>query len=84
VEHTHADAALGHALAGAVIGFAVAGFFLSQAYSMYLYTILGMILGFAKLELNAAAPLGQPAPPRTRGFAPRGGHRMAQHSPLVG
>ncbi len=37
------DEALAQTLAACLMGFCVSGFFLSQAYSTYLYTLLGMI-----------------------------------------
>lgn len=75
VEHTGADAALGHALAGAVIGFAVAGFFLSQAYSIYLYTILGMVLGLAKVTGGSSPQEPAPTVQLPAGSVGRGGMR---------
>lgn len=54
------EQALARALAGALVGFCVAGFFLSQAYSPYLYSLLGMVAGLIKLR--KLAPLGAPAP----------------------
>jgi O-antigen ligase len=57
---TSPDAALGQALIGALLGYCAAGFFLSQAYSAYLYSLFGMALGLSKLHPEAAA-----APRRT-------------------
>lgn len=51
-------------LTGSLIAFVVTAIFLSQAYSAYLYTLLGMILGLGKV-----AP---PAYTRARGVAPGG------------
>jgi O-antigen ligase len=53
------EQALARALAGALVGFCVAGFFLSQAYSAYLYSLLGMVAGL--LKLRKYAPLHAPA-----------------------
>lgn len=39
---------LGQALVGSLIGYVVAGFFLSQAYSAFLYGTLGIIVGLAR------------------------------------
>jgi O-antigen ligase len=46
------DAAQGHALATAILGFAIAGFFLSQAYAAFLYSLLGIIIGLATLGVR--------------------------------
>jgi O-antigen ligase len=40
------DAALAQALIGTLIAYCVAGFFLSQAYSAFMYSIYGMLAGF--------------------------------------
>jgi len=56
---TSPDAALAQTLAACLAGFCVAGFFLSQAYSAYLYALLGMIATPAR---RAAAGAGVPAP----------------------
>jgi O-antigen ligase len=40
---------LGHALGGAILGYAFTGFFLAAAYSAYLYTLFAMVLGMTKL-----------------------------------
>ncbi len=55
------ELALGHALAGAVVGYCVSGFFLSQAYSAYLYTLLGIIVGLWKVA-NQGGETSAPAP----------------------
>lgn len=41
---------MGQALAGSIIGYVVAGFFLSQAYAAYMLTIYGIIVGLAKIR----------------------------------
>jgi O-antigen ligase len=51
---------LGHALAGVLISYCVAGFFLAAAYSAYMYTIFAMVLGVAKILAYHQAPA--PAP----------------------
>ncbi|MGH7462354.1 MAG: hypothetical protein ACREMA_15185, partial [Longimicrobiales bacterium] len=66
--------ALGQALAASLVGYLVAGFFLSQAYSAFLYVLFGMITA---LDANRPAPVVQasvaPAAPQpVRGFG-RGG-----------
>lgn len=38
------------AIAGALIGYCFAGFFLSQGYSSYLYSLLGIVAGLKKIE----------------------------------
>ena len=66
------EQALARALAGALVGFCVAGFFLSQAYSPYLYSLLGMVAGLIKLRKLSAAPPLVPAPaPASNRFLPR-------------
>ncbi len=54
------EQAIARALAGALVGFCVAGFFLTQAYSPYLYSLLGLIAGLIKLR--KFSPLRAPAP----------------------
>jgi O-antigen ligase len=54
--------AVAQALLGSMVGFVVAGAFLSMAYSDMFYTLLGMMLGLAKLNLSS----GQGPPPATR------------------
>ena len=49
-------AALGQALGASLVGYVVTGFFLSQAYAAFLYTLLGMIGAYA---LSAAREAGQ-------------------------
>lgn len=48
--------AMAQAFAGALVGYLVAGFFLSQAYSAYLYTLLGLIAGLARVASTGAPP----------------------------
>jgi O-antigen ligase len=64
------DAALAGALVGALLAYCAAGFFLSQAYSSYLYSLFGMGLALAKLYPERPR---QPsaAHRRARSFAPR-------------
>lgn len=61
---TPADAALGQALIGSLLGYVVSGFFLSQGYSAYLYTLFGMVIGLSKLHARTLAPA--PAAPTRR------------------
>lgn len=68
------EQALARALAGALVGFCVAGFFLSQAYSAYLYSLLGMVAGLIKLRKSSTAPavVAGPAPAPGRALSRRG------------
>lgn len=43
------SAVLAQVLAGSLVAFVVTATFLSQAYSAYLYTLLGMIVGLARI-----------------------------------
>ena len=57
------DAAfLAHALTASAVGFVVTAVFLSQAYSAYLYTLLGMTLGLARMTSPVRPALGNPQP----------------------
>ncbi len=56
------EQALARSLAGALVGYCVAGFFLSQAYSAYAYSILGMIAALMKLRKVTQAPAAATAP----------------------
>lgn len=47
--------AIAQTFAAALVGYCVAGFFLSQAYSPYLYTLLGLIASPARLDAEAGA-----------------------------
>jgi putative inorganic carbon (HCO3(-)) transporter len=59
------EQAAARALAGSLVGYCVAGFFLSQAYSPYLYSLLGMIAGLVKLRSMQSAPaLAKASSPR--------------------
>lgn len=54
-------AALGQALCAALVGYVVAGSFLSQAYSAYMYITYGIILGLIKISASPASSIS-PAP----------------------
>jgi len=55
-------------LTASMVAFVVTGSFLSQGYSAYLYTLLGMILGLAKIVSLAQPPMPARAPvPRVVG-----------------
>ena len=66
------EVVLGHALAGTIIGYAISGFFLSQAYAAYMFVIYGIIVGLAKVTaleparnrpgIAGGAPVAQPQP----------------------
>jgi O-antigen ligase len=70
-------AALERALSASILGYAVTGFFLSQAYAALLYTLLGIIVGlraFAAVPAAAAAAAQtSAAPARVRVYGRRGG-----------
>lgn len=54
------EMALAQMLIGALVGFSVAGFFVSAEYFAYLYFILGLAVGLTKIvRLRAAASPGQ-------------------------
>jgi len=53
-------AVLAQILTGSLVAFVVTAFFLSQAYSAYLYTLLGMILGLVKIASFARRPAPVP------------------------
>ncbi len=55
------SAVLGHALATAMVGFAVTGFFLSQAYSAYGYSLFAILIGLG--SVLTPRPLRDPVPP---------------------
>lgn len=42
--------ALGEAMAGSIVGYVVAGFFLTQGYSAYMMILLALIVGLAKVR----------------------------------
>lgn len=69
LRRTPDEQVLGQALAGAVVGYLVCGFFLSQAYSAYMFTLYGMIIGLARV--GSQMPRGAPAPPPPRRPPPR-------------
>jgi O-antigen ligase len=66
------EVALGQALAASLVGYAVAGFFLSQAYSVFLYSVVAMIVALHHV-VAARAPLAVPAPAGTAPVRRRGG-----------
>src|SRR6266571_196373 len=55
-------AVLARALDGSLVGFVVTACFLSQAYSAYFYTLLGMTLGLARLRDAAQVPPAHAGP----------------------
>ncbi|MEO8029743.1 MAG: O-antigen ligase family protein [Gemmatimonadota bacterium] len=63
--------ALAQALAATFVGFCVSGFFITQAFSFFLYTMIAMVAGLAKVQ-RMATPAGRPAALRPR----RTHHRM--------
>lgn len=64
---TPADGALAQALIGSLLGYIVSGFFLSQAYSAYLYGLFGLVIGLTKLYPHGLA--ARAARPVRRGRA---------------
>jgi O-antigen ligase len=76
------EQAMARALAGALVGYVVAGFFLSQAYSAYLYSLLGLAAGLIKLRhVSKASVTGGSSrsltAPVSRGRSPRVARRGA-------
>ena len=70
-EKISAEAALGQALAVSLVGYSVAGFFLSQAYSAHLYSLLGIIIALSCSVREAAPPGPAPSPAAAPKGAPR-------------
>jgi O-antigen ligase len=68
-------AAMGQALCSTLVGYAVAGFFLSQAYAVYFYATLGIVVGLVRVTASAGATSAGAVPPAPipRGFAHRTG-----------
>jgi hypothetical protein len=67
----HPDPALGEALAAALVGYAVTAFFLTQAYAVFLYVLVGLIAAYGRaVEAEPASPPAARARPHTPG---RGG-----------
>lgn len=50
------DRVFAQVLTASLVGFVVAALFLSQAYSPYLYTLLGMTLGLARMTSPTPDP----------------------------
>ncbi|MCE9602551.1 MAG: O-antigen ligase family protein [Gemmatimonadetes bacterium] len=66
-----AEVAAAQSLLGAMLGFVVTGFFLSQTYSSFLYTLLGMIIALTTLVPRPAdRRRGAGRAPAPRPFAP--------------
>lgn len=68
--------ALGHALVASLIGYAIGGFFLSQAYSALLYAICGILTGLVIVTAAPAAP-----PDGALAAAPAGQRRGSRRLP---
>jgi O-antigen ligase len=68
-------AVLAQVLTACLVGFVVTAMFLSQAYSAYLYSLLGMCLGLSRAVSAAAA--GGPAPARPGVWGPTGAFPLA-------
>lgn len=56
------EQALGHALAGSLVGYASAGFFVSMGYSAFLYALLALVVGLAKVA-GSSGPSAAGRPP---------------------
>jgi O-antigen ligase len=71
-------ATLGQALAGSLVGFVVAGFFVSHGYFSYLYVLLALIAGFVRaMEISPPGSRPDRRPPP----APAGPRRTAARPP---
>lgn len=57
-----AAATMAQVLMAALVGYVVSGFFLSQAYSAYLHTVLAMIVGLEAVSAASPAPAAAPVP----------------------
>lgn len=68
---TKREMALAQMLIGALIGFAVAGFFVSAEYFAYLYFMLGLSIGLVKLVRQRASSLPSPRKQINVRLAPR-------------
>ena len=68
-------AVLAQVLTACLVGFVVTALFLSQAYSAYLYALLGMCLGLSRVVSAAAA--GSPPPARPGVWGPGGAFPLA-------
>ena len=68
-------AVLAQVLTACLVGFVVTAMFLSQAYSAYLYALLGMCLGLSRVVSAAAA--GSPPPARPGVWGPGGAFPLA-------
>jgi O-antigen ligase len=73
-------AALGDALSASFVGYAVAGFFLSQAYAAYLFAMVGILLGLGRAVAVARASAAAVAERMAR-YAPP--HHASAHAPLA-
>jgi len=56
------EVALAQSLLASLVGFVVAGFFLSQAYSALLYVLLGMVVGLSTVAIRLV-PVATPVTP---------------------
>jgi O-antigen ligase len=70
------EVVLGHALAGTIIGYAICGFFLSQAYAAYMFVIYGVIVGLAKVAGVRSAHAAPVMAGGTAGAHPRQAARI--------
>jgi hypothetical protein len=76
------EAALGQAFVVVLVGYCVSGFFLSQAYSAYLYSVLALLVGLEVAVARARAVVPIPVAPADA-RAPRARRRPIGRGGLV-
>lgn len=76
-------ASLGQAITGSLIGFCVVGFFLSHAYSVFLYSLLAMAVGLSAVAA-AQLPLERRVGARVSPAPPWGGRHSKRPTGLAG
>lgn len=59
IRRARREAALASSLSASLVGFIVSGFFLSAAYFSYVYMILGLVIGFAKIDRGSVGRWGR-------------------------
>jgi O-antigen ligase len=69
------DRLLGQAFGALVVGFAVGGAFLSQAYATYLYFSVGLLIGLSRVVIRDPVPQAAVALRAGNGPAPAGARR---------
>lgn len=79
---TPADEAFAQTLAASLVGFIVAGFFISASYTPYLYLLMGLAVGqhvILKRRVRSLRPVGPLAPRPQAAPEPRQLHRRKPH-----